>query len=205
MVTKINERIKKLHLGCFDRVCEGWLNTDITPHILLSRIPVLPFFLYKVKILSNQRYEQHRAGIFKKVVYLNVAKKFPHPDNSFDYVYLSHLLEHLPVGIAIFCISEIYRVLRKDGLVRICVPDLDLLVANYNMENPEEFLEEVFESNQKRSKNSHHWQYNAKSLTRLLKEAEFKEVYKCKFKEGRCEDMENIETRPKSLFIEAIK
>jgi hypothetical protein len=29
-----------LHLGCLDRPVDGWVNTDITPHIFVARIPL---------------------------------------------------------------------------------------------------------------------------------------------------------------------
>ena len=31
-----------LHLGCFDRPIPGWVNTDITPHLFIARVPLLP-------------------------------------------------------------------------------------------------------------------------------------------------------------------
>ena len=86
---------RKLHLGCFDQVYNGWLNTDFTPHIFISRIPGLALILFKIGLLSQQRYKQHKQGVFRAIRYLNVTKRFPYADATFDYIFSLHLLEHL--------------------------------------------------------------------------------------------------------------
>ena len=196
---------RKLHLGCFDQVYFGWVNTDITPHIFLSRIPGIAFLLFKIGILESQRYEQYKQGVFNAVKYLNVTKRFPYADATFDYIFSSHLLEHLYPYQTIFCLKETFRVLKKGGVVRIGVPDLDKIVQNYDSTYPEKFLETIFESKQKYKKNKHHWHYNEISLTKLLKEAGFSKIYCCQFREGQCADVALIDNRPESLFMEAIK
>jgi len=143
---------RKLRLGCFDQVYYGWVNKDVTPHIFLSRIPGIAFILFKVGILGRQRYEQYKQGVFNAVKYLNVTKKFPYADATFDCIFSSHLLEHLYPYQTIFCIKETFRVLRKGGVVGIGVPDLDKIVQNYDSKHPENFLEAIFESKQKYNK-----------------------------------------------------
>jgi hypothetical protein len=46
---------RKLHLGCFDQVFPGWVNTDITPHIFVARVPGLAWLLYSAGMMSDQR------------------------------------------------------------------------------------------------------------------------------------------------------
>jgi predicted SAM-dependent methyltransferase len=115
------------------------------------------------------------------------------------------LLEHLYPAQAVFCLSEIHRVLKETGLVRIAVPDLDRVVADYNSQHPEEFLEGIFEAEQKRDKNRHHWHYNEVSLAQALTKVGFREVYRCQFRQGCCADVALIDNRPESLFMEAVK
>ena len=195
----------KLHLGCFDQVLNGWINTDITPHIFSAKIPGLAFLLFKIGVLSRQRYEQHKQGVFHAIRYLNVTKRFPYADATFDYVFSSHLLEHLYPHQAIFCLNETFRVLKRGGVVRIAVPDLDNIVKSYNPQHPDHFLEAVFEAKQKHDKNKHHWHYNEISLAKLLREAGFSKIYRCKFRKGNCADVTLIDNRPESLFMEAVK
>ncbi len=68
-----------LHLGCFDQPLDGWVNTDTTPHIWISRVPFAAKLLHSVGMMPSKRLAQHRAGIFRRIKYLNVSKKFPHP------------------------------------------------------------------------------------------------------------------------------
>lgn len=197
--------IRKLHLGCFDQVVPGWLNTDITPHIFVARVPGLAWLLYRVGRMSRERYEQHRSGLFRNVHYLDVRKRFPYPDNTFHFVYTSHLLEHLVPAHTEFCVSEIYRVLRPGGIVRIAVPDLDQIVASYDPQNPVPWLDSFFEAGQKNPKNRHHWHYNEVSMRRLLEKVGFQEICRCEFRQGRCADIAILDRRPESLFMEAVK
>lgn len=171
----------------------------------MARIPGLAKLLFKIGVLSKQRFEQHRQGIFRTVRYLNVTKKFPYPNNYFDYIYSSHLLEHLYSHQAKFCVSEVYRILKKGSIARIAVPDLDDLVASYDPLHPQKFLERMFESQQKSTKNRHHMHYNQVSLTQILAEAGFKGIWRCEFQQGQCADVSLIDNRPVSLFIEAMK
>jgi predicted SAM-dependent methyltransferase len=150
----------------------------LPPHIFISRIPGLAFILFKIGFLSNQRYEQHQQGVFRTIRYLNVAKRFPYADATFDYIFSSHLFEHLYRNQAIFCLNETFRILKKGGVMRIAVPDLDRIVKYYDPQHSEDFLEAVFEAKQKHDKNKHHWHYNEISLTKLLKETGFSKIYR---------------------------
>lgn len=167
-------------------------------------IPGLALLLFKVGLLPRQHYDQHRKAIFRSVRYLNVAKSFPYADGTFDYVYSSHLLEHLYPEQASFCLREIYRVMKEGGIVRLAVPDLDQIIASYDSQHPEYFLEGIFEAKQKYDKNKHHWHYNETSLARRLREAEFSDIYRCQFRQGCCADVTLIDNRAESLFVEAI-
>ena len=49
---------------------------------------------------------------------------FPYPDSSFEAVYSSHVLEHFDRDQGRFLVAESYRLLRKGGVFRVVVPDL---------------------------------------------------------------------------------
>lgn len=201
----MNKKNKKIHIGCFDQIHDGWINTDITPHIFITHIPFLPYVLYRLGKISEERFRQHKKGIFKKVKYLNVKKRFPIKDGACECVYASHLFEHLYYDDARHCVSEIHRILEKEGIIRIAVPDLDTIIKNYDPMKSDEFCSALFESDQSRVKNQHHWMYNEASLKKLLHVAGFKTVDRCLYRKGKCPDVEKIDNRPDSLFVEAIK
>lgn len=195
----------RLHLGCFDQPVQGWVNTDITPHLWVTRFPGLPALLFRIGRMTAQRFEQHKKGIFKSVTYLDVRKPFPYMNNTFEAVFSSHLLEHLYPSEAEACVEEIYRILKPGGICRISVPDLDRVVASYSPNQPELFLTAILQCD-RWAKNTHHWHYNSNSLLRLLREKSFSDAYRCSHRQGRCPDLELLDNRPdESLFVEAVK
>jgi predicted SAM-dependent methyltransferase len=199
-------RVKNLQLGCLDQPVDGWLNTDITPHILVARIPLLAWLLHKLGTMPDERYDQHRRGVFKRVKRLDLTRRFAFADESFDNAFSAHVLEHLYREDAERCVREVHRVLKTGGVFRITVPDLDRGVAAYDPEAPEPFLTFMYETHEKRDKNRHHWMYNEHSLGRLLREAGFSEVQRRRYREGRCPDLDRLDNRPEeTLFMEAVK
>jgi predicted SAM-dependent methyltransferase len=77
-----------------------------------------------------------------QVKVVDLTKGIPFPDNSFEVVYHSQVLEHIPKEKAADFIKECYRVLKPNGIMRIVVPDLENIVDEYkrllneNLENP---------------------------------------------------------------------
>lgn len=65
------------------------------------------------------------------VISHDVTNDLPFPDNMFDAVYHSHLLEHLPRRNALPFMEECFRVLKSGGIVRILVPDLEQIARLY--------------------------------------------------------------------------
>jgi SAM-dependent methyltransferase len=61
----------------------------------------------------------------------DLVKGIPFPDQSFDVVYHSHLLEHFPKSKAPSFLRECHRVLNPQGTIRIAVPDLERIVRVY--------------------------------------------------------------------------
>ena len=53
------------------------------------------------------------------------------PNDSFDLVYHSHVLEHFPRKLARMVLEECIRVLVPGGLVRVVVPDLEGMAREY--------------------------------------------------------------------------
>ena len=78
----------------------------------------------------------------ENVIETNLLKGIPFPDNYFDVVYHSQVLEHFPKEKAPVFLEECCRVLKPNGIIRIVVPDLENLVDEYkkflnvNLEQP---------------------------------------------------------------------
>jgi predicted SAM-dependent methyltransferase len=93
--------VRKLQLGAGEHPRNGWLNTDL-----------------------------HGYGR-DDLVLLDVRKRFPLPDDSFDFVFSEHVLEHLTYAEGQRCLHECMRVLKPGGRIRIATPSLERLAALY--------------------------------------------------------------------------
>ena len=69
----------------------------------------------------------------ENVISHNLLEGIPLKDNFVDVVYHSHVLEHFSKNQGEFFIKECHRVLKKGGLVRIVVPDLEQIAIHYLM------------------------------------------------------------------------
>ena len=91
----------KLHLGCGRNLLEGWINTDFN------------------------------TAKFQGSDFLDVTEKFPYDDNSVDYIFSEHMIEHLTYQEGKFMLEECFRVLKVGGKIRISTPDLKFLIDLY--------------------------------------------------------------------------
>lgn len=58
---------------------------------------------------------------------LDAAHPFPFPNDSFDYVFSEHMLEHLDYEQGKRMLQECHRILKSGGVLRITMPTLDFL------------------------------------------------------------------------------
>lgn len=196
-----------VHLGCFNLPAEGWYNTDITPHIFISRIYGLPYILKLCSLMTNDRYKEHKNGIFMEVHYLNLLKKLPFSDSLINAYFSSHVLEHLPVQKTKELIKEIYRTLKVGGYLRLILPDLEKAISLYDKRNPETFLNMIFENRTKAlSKNQHKWMFTLPYMESILRDAGFKKIWKSEYKQTNYLPFKDLDNRPEnSFYIEAQK
>jgi predicted SAM-dependent methyltransferase len=155
----------------------------------------------------------------KKDLRLDLRKGIPFPDNSVDYIYNEHFIEHLSYedGFAFF--KEAYKVLRPQGVIRTAFPDMDTLIDSYKKDywrqmewvrliNAHWYPSGCFMLNQCiREKGAHLYMYNISELKRRLKEAGFKEnnLHECKVNQSNHSELKDIEKRADSSIVEAIK
>ena len=103
-----NKKGKKiLDIGCGD----GFIGKEIKN---------FGYSVYGLEISEDNVKKAIKNGVKAKKG--DVSKKFPFKDNSFDYLFAGEIIEHL--FDTQFFISEIKRVLKKDGIVIITTPNL---------------------------------------------------------------------------------
>jgi predicted SAM-dependent methyltransferase len=74
----------------------------------------------------NTDFEPHAGEMF-----LDATQPFPLADESFDYIYSEHMIEHVPFPAGQAMFDECFRVLRPSGVLRISTPDLAFLWRIY--------------------------------------------------------------------------
>jgi predicted SAM-dependent methyltransferase len=65
----------------------------------------------------------------QKCVYLDARRPFPFEDESFDYVFTEHMIEHASYEEGLHVLSESYRILKPGGKIRVVTPDLEALLG----------------------------------------------------------------------------
>lgn len=66
-----------------------------------------------------------------RVLVRDLRKPLPFRENAFSVVYASHVLEHLYLVEAQRLLCECRRVLKSGGVIRLVVPDLRSIIAEY--------------------------------------------------------------------------
>lgn len=75
----------------------------------------------------NLDYVEHTKG----VVFCDLTKKLPIPDESLDAVFSEHFIEHISFQDGSRLLTECFRCLKPGGVLRIVTPDLSFLWRLY--------------------------------------------------------------------------
>jgi SAM-dependent methyltransferase len=117
-------RSLRLHLGCGPVTPRGWLNVDAS---LGARLAKLPWLCGALARLAGLRIEWSR-----EIFVQDLRRPFPWADDSAEVIYSSHTLEHLTRDEGRRFLAECHRVLAPGGVLRIVVPDLAAILAEYD-------------------------------------------------------------------------
>jgi SAM-dependent methyltransferase len=132
---KPEQGMTKVNLGAGLIVAPGWYNIDGHMRTFFSTWPIFVLkLLYRVIQTSNQQYtEEEYCRILKTNRFIHHDLKYgvPFPNGTVDFLYASHLLEHLHKDEAERLVREGFRVLKKGGVFRVCVPDLAYAFSLY--------------------------------------------------------------------------
>lgn len=125
--------------------------------------------------------------------YVDLNKKLPFKDNSVDYIYSEHVLEHFDYQKGKEIMQECYRILKQGGIVRTAMPNLEFFTEGLNSEDfkYKEFSK-WYKENFKELKNlpdgmnsmlnfiigccGHKYVYTEETFQNLLNEINFKEI-----------------------------
>lgn len=209
-----------LNVGCGSaNLFAGYENLDNSPSIQLQRISFIKPLLFRLGLIRQVHLEGDWAG----VKHCDAGKHLPYPDGSVTKIYSSHFLEHLEYPTAQKFLSEAFRVLKKDGIFRLVVPDLLWHTKKYvaateklisepgipdNRQPHDEFLNTVYGAflETRRKGASHCYMYDLPTLNNMLKKAGFKKIHHVAFQKGQDLELASHDNREdESLHLEAIK
>ncbi len=136
-------------------------------------------------------------------------------DETVDLVYMCHILEHIRMPRLGQVLSEMKRMLKVGGVLRLSVPDFDRLIEVYREAGGDlDAITKQLMGGQESDYNTHYAVFNHRSLSAMLREVGFRTVRpwdpsNCRhhdFKDKACKVMKVGEREIAiSLNLEAVK
>ena len=206
---RLPQRPVKVNLGSGLHVAEGWLHVDGNIHALFAGAPEAVLRrLYRssntVRWLTEDEYVRRLRAY--RFLHHALERPLPFADDSVDFVYSSHVIEHFHREGAERLLAEVRRVLRPGGCARICVPDLAHALALYRAGAREAALEYFFAPPGAGYFRQHRYMYDIDLMRRLLEDVGLREVQRRAYREGLVPDLEQLDNRPEeTLYVEALK
>lgn len=217
--------IVKVNIGCGSKAIENWINYDSSIFSVLSKFQFIKKLLFRLKLISQKAYETNWP--YKSIKRINLLKGIPLSDESVNFIYSSHFMEHLTIEDGRKLLKDCYRILKPHCWIRIVIPDLNLIANNYlkgNLNYPlftvskkselsQAFIKSLCLTDERPSLSKllspgdiHRNMYDFDSLSSLLDDCGFSVIIRRRYKEGITPDLEKLDNRPdESLYVEAQK
>lgn len=196
--------------GCGIMAPADWVNFDSSPTLQLQRIPLLGLFTKKKVVFPPN------------VKYGDIVKGLPGiTDGSCDAVYCSHVLEHLSMKDFYKALENTYKVLKKGGIFRCVLPDLEWSINRYieqkkanNWYASIEFMQSTMLGLEERpvsikdrliyawGNSGHLWMWDEASLKQSLERYGYSSIRPCIFNDSKEEAFKLVEQE--SRFVSFI-
>lgn len=200
----------KVNLGCGLAVAQGWINVDASLNALVASWPrAVHKLLYRLSGANRYYSLEQYCDLLENHVFMHhdLSHGIPLTDQSADFVYTSHFLEHLFKKDAERLLTDCHRALKSGGIIRVCVPDLAYAVSLYIACEKEKMLKNYFFVDDKDSFLARHkYMYDFELLKSLLEKTGFSQVARYDYRQGETPDIDKLDNRPEeTLFVEAVK
>jgi predicted SAM-dependent methyltransferase len=174
-----------LHIGCGKINAPGFINIDAQP---MAHVHIV-----KDDITSLEDFDSE----------------------SVDFIYMCHILEHIKRDDLVKVLTELKRVLKKNGVLRLSVPDFDRLIEVYSASGKDiNSIHLQLMGGQDHDYNFHYSVFNGVYLSGLLEKVGFHNVaiwdpYNCRYHDFKDKAMRVMTVSgkkfPISLNLEAVK
>lgn len=211
----------RINIGCGQTPTEGWRNFDNSPSIKLARSPIKFSILKLLRMLNEGQIENIEWNKKNSIEFADAAKRIPVPDESASVIYTSHMLEHLSREDAKMFLEESKRVLKRGGIIRISVPDINHIIGLYKSHKDADKLMTDMHTTAPPVVNikdkikllvngyrHHQWMYDGESLSKLMVDRGFHNVKVQANGESYIQQSETInlhERDGESVFVEGVK
>ena len=210
----------KVNLGCGPSGIDGWVNYDWGILPFISKIPFLQRLIFSFRLLPS-----FYSAKWPKLELVNIKNKLPLKDNSVDYIYCSHVLEHFEPWEALDILKECKRVMKTESVLRIVTPDIRKMVNIYlnsggntraakilcNMwwgfdkdKQPANFLGKISRSFTR----EHLWNYDEEEMEALMRSAGYEHLTWVSIGTGEVPDIDKLDSlsvKNTSLYVEVKK
>jgi SAM-dependent methyltransferase len=204
---RLADPVVKVNLGSALAVAPGWVNVDASLNALIAGAPtpvLQAAYRWSGSRVMYSREEYCRILRSHRFLHVNFEHGLPLEDRTVDFIFCSHLLEHLYVDDASRLVREMYRSLKPGGWVRISVPDLAHAVLLYQRGERTRALGYFFSDSRIGALNRHQYMYDFALLRDALQQEGFVDVERRAFRQGHLPDLELLDNREdESLFVEA--
>ena len=114
--------LRGIHCGTARKFREGWMNTDILPMPDRNGGRTEPGRIARISRTGEDHwyYLQHDS-----------VEPYPFEDGSFEWAFAEHFLEHLTPDEAVGWLSDVRRLLKPGGVLRVTTPNLRRYVEGY--------------------------------------------------------------------------
>ena len=200
----------RLNLGCGLAVEKNWINIDGSLNAFFATLPskIYPL-LYKISGANKYYSESDYCRLLADNIFLHheLSYGIPFNDNTIDFIYTSHFVEHLSRQNALNLLKDSYRVLKEGGMMRISIPVLQYAISLYSLGRKDEMLRQYFfVDDDGASFSQHRYMYDYELLSKILSNIGFADIKRCEFQVGLVPDCELLDNRPdESLFVEVTK
>lgn len=174
-----------LNIGCRDDTDNDYINAELFPSLgEMWRI-----------IRGKQKINYD--------LFLNICKEDKNLLEVADGIIFSHVLEHIPLNLALVALKNCFKYLKKNGCIRICVPYL----GKYQQppDTPYEKAKNMLAINTVIYCYGHKVMYNTELLKLLMAEAGFSQIEEVNFEEGLLGMSDLPERESESIYLTGVK
>jgi SAM-dependent methyltransferase len=179
----------RLNLGSGPlQVPSGWIGLDASAHLLVRWLPEP--LLRRLLARTSVGADAARSLKHGRFVFGDLRHGIPFADGTAEAVFTSHVLHHMTDEHGTRLIRECARVLVPGGVLRVVVPEVP---EGTRAERAGRYL------------HSPRSRYSWPKLRAVLEEAGFGRVRRVAYRIGACPDIELLDNRPDSLFVEGVR